>query len=166
MASARKTKAGEAVSVAPQRRGFALSVGELLPDAGGVAFRRFGFARGALLTRWKEIVGPVYARWSVPEELRPGRGKGAGATLVIRVESAFATQFHHVLPQIRERANLVLGGAAVAHVRLVHGAIPRRPAHAAPASGQSTLSVPSLRDVADPDMRAALAALAAAIGAD
>ncbi|MFN7176142.1 MAG: DUF721 domain-containing protein [Thermaurantiacus sp.] len=163
MASARQSKRSGTAVAAPQRRGFAVSVGELLPDAGGVAFRRFGFARGALLTRWKEIVGPVYARWSVPEELRPGRGKDAGATLVIRVEGAFATQMQHVLPQVRERANLVLGGAAVGTVRLVHGAIPRRPARPAPAAVRPASSEPGLRDIRDPDMRAALAVLAAAM---
>lgn len=166
MASAGKRKGAKPAEATPQRRGFALSVGELLPEAGGVAFRRFGFARGALLTRWKEIVGPVYARWSVPEELRPGRGKAAGATLVIRVESAFATQMQHVEAQIRERANLVLGGGAIAAVRLVHGAIPRPPARAAPPSARGAGRAANLRDVRDPEMRAALERLAEAVAGD
>jgi hypothetical protein len=149
-----------------ERRGHAVGVGELLPEVGGVAFRRFGFARGALVTRWGEVVGPVYARWSVPEALKPGRGKGAGATLVIRVEGAFATQMAHVLPQVQERANRILGGGAIARVRLVQGAVPRAPARPAlpPAHPRDPAPpVANLQNIRDPELRAALQSLAQAI---
>jgi hypothetical protein len=150
------------------RRERAVSVGELLPEVGGLAFRRFGFARGALVTRWREVVGPVYARWSVPEALRPGRGK-SGATLVIRVEGAFATQMHHVLPQIRERANRILGADAIASIRLVQGAVARPPASLAPAPDAAeaeTSPTPgrNLQAIPDEGLRSALVELARALG--
>ncbi len=147
----------------PERRARPVGIGELLPEVGGVAFRRFGFARGALLMRWSEVVGPVYARWSVPEALRPGRGRGAGATLVIRVEGAFATQMAHVLPQVEARANRILGCGAVARVRLVQGAVPRPPARPAPPPAGGTrqpAAAANLQHIRDPELRLALEALA------
>ena len=165
-ASAAARAGTKAAATGPEevpRRCHPLGIGELLPEVGGVAFRRFGFARGALLLRWREVVGPVYARWSVPEALKPGRG-GRGATLVIRVEGAFATQMHHVLPQIRARANTVLGHDAIGAIRLVQGSIPRRRALPPPPEGAAAApSAPNLQGIADPELRAALRSLAEAI---
>ncbi len=51
---------------APRQRR-ARPAGELVGDIGGVAFKRFGFVQGAVVSRWKEIVGDRYAAVSVPE---------------------------------------------------------------------------------------------------
>ncbi len=150
-------------------------VGELLPEVGALAFRRFGFSHGVLVSRWREIVGPVYARWSVPESLRPSRDKSAGGTLTVRVESAFAPQLQHVAPQLIARINRILGPNSVARLRLVQGdVLPPGPKRTAPAvsadrlamSGESNiapLTAEKLQAVADSGLRAALADLAAQI---
>lgn len=147
------------------RRGGVRDVGSLLPQVGGTAFRKFGFLHSALLGRWRDVVGPVYARWSVPESLRMPRGKKSGGTLTIRVEGPFSLQLQQVAPQIMERANRIIGHNAVARIRLVQGDVPR-PAvreaatpQAAPASGASPVS--NLGDVGDERLRAALEELAA-----
>ncbi|WP_194743799.1 DUF721 domain-containing protein [Thermaurantiacus tibetensis] len=154
------------------RRGRPKAIGELISGAGARAFRRFGFAEGQLVARWREIVGPVYARWSAPESLRAQRGKGSGegATLVVRVEGPFALQLQHAAPVILERCNRLLGGSVVGRLRLVQGRIARAaPAGEAEEHGQEESpdsagpAPPSLRSIADPDLRAALDALARAV---
>jgi len=151
---------------APQRRGGVRDVGSLLPDVGDMAFRRFGFVQGALLSRWREVVGPVYARWSIPESLKFARGESSGGVLTIRVEGPFSVQLQHVGPQIIDRANRILGHAAVGRIRLVQGEVPRpseRPAVAAPAPTPSA-AVRNLSGVKDEGLRGALEDLAAQLG--
>lgn len=140
-------------------------VGSLLPDVGAMAFRRFGFVHNTLLARWREVVGPVYARWSVPQSLRFPRGEKTGGTLTIRVEGPFALQLQHVAPQIVDRANRILGHGAVAQLRLVQGDVPK-PAERPVPRPQPGPKLPSanLAGVGDEGLRAALEELAAQIG--
>lgn len=153
------------------RRNAVREIGELLPEAGGVAFRRFGFSRGVLLARWSEIVGPVYARWSVPESLRPSRRKSEGGTLTVRVEGAFALQLQHIAPQLIERINRILGPNSVEKLKLVQGTVtppgpPARTQPAAPARPNlQTITITQLEGIADSGLRSALEALAEQVAA-
>jgi hypothetical protein len=148
-------------------------VGSLLPDVGGMAFRRFGFVQGALLARWREVVGPVYARWSIPESLKFARGQSTDGVLTIRVEGPFSLQLQHVGPQIIDRANRILGHAAVGRIRLVQGEVPKpaeRPMTVPAVPGQPAPAGPdaarqaNLSGVKDEGLRAALEELAAQLG--
>lgn len=140
-------------------------VGEMVGAVGGVAFRRFGFAQAQLIGRWREIVGPVYARWTAPEGLRFPRGQKVEGTLTIRVDGPFAVQLNHVAPQIIERANRVFGYAAVGRLRLVQGQVDNGAVAAAPkARAAPAAPPPSLRAVRDDGLRDALAGLAAQLG--
>jgi hypothetical protein len=140
-------------------------VGSLLPDVGGMAFRRFGFVQGALLARWRDVVGPVYARWSIPESLKFARGQTSDGVLTIRVEGPFSVQLQHVGPQIIDRANRILGHAAVGRIRLVQGEVPRpaeRPVAQPAPAGEGPKA--NLSGVKDEGLRAALEDLAAQLG--
>jgi hypothetical protein len=141
-----------------------LAVAELLPEVGGQAFRRFGFSQGQLVAQWRQVVGAVYAQSTVPESLRPGRGKGVGGTLTIRVEGPFAIHLQHVAPQIIARCNRILGDGAVARLRFVQGSVPGPPQADGPKATISPEPLPNLARVTNPDLRAALEGLAAAIG--
>lgn len=165
--SAKARKGGKGAP-APERRNGVRDVGSLLPDVGGTAFRRFGFVQGALLARWKDVVGPVYARWSVPQTLRFPRGQSTGGVLTIRVEGPFSLQLQHVAPQIVDRANRILGANAVARLKLVQGEVPKpaerpraAPANPAPASPAPTVNLSGVRDEG---LRSALEELAAQLG--
>lgn len=158
------------VSPAPTGRprgGRARSVAELLPDAGGAAFRRFGFVQSAVVTRWAEIVGTRYAGVSSPESIRFPVGKRAEGTLNLVVRGAHGTMMQHIAPEIIERVNRFFGYAAVARVQMRQGDIPAPRVKAAP---PSLKPVPvelgaSLRTIADPELKAVLEALAAGVGA-
>lgn len=151
----------------PARKYGVRDVGSLLPDVGGMAFRRFGFVQGALLARWREVVGPVYARWSIPESLKFARGETTGGVLTIRVEGPFSIQLQHVGPQIIDRANRILGHAAVGRIRLVQGEVPKpaeRPAAPQEARPVAPSGLTNLSGVKDDGLRSALEELAAQLG--
>ncbi|MGE3745925.1 MAG: DUF721 domain-containing protein [Sphingomonadaceae bacterium] len=151
----------------PPRRGGARAVGDMVPSVGGNAFRRFGFVQSSIVSRWREIVGPRYADVSTPESIRFPVGKKQDGMLTLMVDSAHAPMMQHVTPLLIERVNRFFGYAAVARVTMRQGRITApEPRTAAP----NLRPVPamlgdSLRDVADPELRACLAALAGAVAA-
>lgn len=154
-----------AESTTPRRHG-ARAVAELLPAVGERAFRRFGFAQNAVVARWAEIVGEQYARYSTPEGIAFPAGKKAGGTLKVVVTGSFAPLLRHVEPQVIERVNRFFGYAAVARLALRHGDLPtvrRRTPQAPQPLGAETEA--TLRDIADPELRARLEGLARALSA-
>ncbi|MEI6485584.1 MAG: DUF721 domain-containing protein [Sphingomonadales bacterium] len=148
------------------RGGRARPIAELVGDVGGQAFRKFGFTHSALIDRWAEIVGPTYARHSRPIRLKFARGQKDGGTLAVAATGALAPMLRHVEAQIIERANRILGYAAVARISIEQGgatmAAPPPPLPPAPGPlPQATQS--TLRDIADPELRATLQSLAEAL---
>ena len=155
------------VSPPPERSRRARQVSELVPSIGGQAFKRFGFTQSAIVERWAEIVGDRYARHSRPESLSFPRGQKDGGTLKIAVTGALAPMIKHVEPQVIERVNRVLGYAAVAKIMLRHADMEpaARRAEAAVPTELSMETRSTLRDIADPDLRASLESLAQALSA-
>ncbi|MEI8147344.1 MAG: DUF721 domain-containing protein, partial [Alphaproteobacteria bacterium] len=149
----------------PQRSGRARAVADLVPAIGGQAFRKFGFTQSVLVERWEEVVGAQYARHSRPESLSFPRGEKANGNLKVAVTGALAPMLRHVEPQVIERVNRLLGYAAVARLTLRHADIEARPRAAPPAPpAELTPETRStLRDIADPDLRASLESLARAL---
>jgi len=150
----------------PSRRGRgARAVSELVPAIGGAAFRRFGFMQNQVVARWCEIVGDSYARHSMPESISFPVGKRSGGTLKVCVTGAFAPMLKHVEPQVIERVNRFFGYAAVSRLALRHGDLPAASARRdvpiqRPLSAETSAT---LRDVADPQLRASLESLALAL---
>lgn len=161
---ARRAKSDEAA-----RQGRVRAAGELALDVGGMAFKRFGFVQGAVVARWKEIVGERYAKVSTPESIRFPAGKKSGGTLTLGVEGAHAPLLQHLGPMIIERVNRFFGYEAVAKVVFKHGVRSepeRRPARHQPAPVPRELG-DGLREIADPELRTVLENLAGALaGAD
>jgi len=150
----------------PRRRG-QRAVGDLLPDVGGAAFKRFGFVQSAIVSRWGEIVGARYAEVSAPESIRFPHGKKSDGTLTLGVTGAHAPMMQHVAPAIMERVNQFFGYAAVSRI-VIRQAVMAAPRLRAPPP--SLRPVPtdlgdSLRNIADPELHAVLSALAGAVAA-
>ena len=144
------------------------AVGDLLPDAGGAAFRRFGFVQSAIVSRWAEIVGERYAAVSSPDSIRFPPGRKAEGVLTLVVESAHAPMMQHVAPTIVERVNRFFGHDAVVRIVFRQGIVRARKAQPRPAP-PSLRPVPaalgdSLREIADPELRACLESLARGLG--
>lgn len=150
----------------PVRRGRPRAIADLVGDVGGQAFRSFGFTQSALIDRWAEIVGPQYARHCRPLRLRFPRGQKDGGTLAIAATGALAPMLRHVEPQIIERANRILGYAAVARLAVEQGAVMAPPATAPAAPPPAPLpeaARSTLKDIADPELKATLESLAQAL---
>jgi hypothetical protein len=159
----RKRKTAE-----PARSRRARAVSDLLPQAGGAAFRRFGFVQSAIVSRWREIVGPRYAAVSSPESIRFPVGKKSRGVLTLVVEGAHAPLMQHVAPAIVERVNNFFGYPAVERVSFRQGVVQAARTTPRPAP-PSLRPIPaelgdSLREVADPELRACLESLARGLG--
>jgi hypothetical protein len=148
----------------PSRSRRARPVSDLLPAAGGAAFRRFGFVQSSIVSRWKEIVGVRYAAVSAPDSIRFPPGKKSRGVLYLVVEGAHAPMMQHVAPAIVERVNMFFGYPAVERISIRQGIVQAAKAKARAAPPALTpISAElgeSLREVADPELRACLESLA------
>ena len=149
------------------RSGRPRAAGDLVGQVGGMAFKRFGFVQSAIVSRWAEIVGERYARVSSPESIRFPTGRKSGGVLTLLVEGAHSPLLQHLSPLIIERVNRFFGYEAVNRVVFRQGKVPVRKVE--PARPQLR-PVPKelgegLRQIADPELRACLEALAARIEA-
>lgn len=153
------------------RGGRAKPIADLVGEVGGQAFKRFGFTHSALIERWGEIVGPQFARHSRPVRLKfarseKGGGQKDGGTLAIAATGALAPMLRHVEAQIIERANRILGYAAVARIAIEQGAATMAAAAPPPPPAPGPLAEATrstLKEIADPELRATLQSLAEAL---
>jgi hypothetical protein len=156
--------------VAAPRANRARAVADIVPEVGRTAFRRFGFVQSSIVSRWREIVGERYAFVSSPESIRFPPGKRSDGVLNLVVEGAHAPMMQHVAPVIIERINRFFGYPAVARVAFRQGLvqISRATNRAAPASLRPLPAElgDSLREVADPELRACLESLARGVAAN
>ncbi len=152
------------------RGGAARAVGDLMPEIGRTAFRRFGFVQSSVVTRWPEIVGTRHARICQPEAIRFAPGEKSEGILQLVVVPAHAPLISHVIPEIIERVNRFFGYRAVARVKLRQGAV-KQPHDQGPTTAPPSLRpIPmelgeSLRDIGDPELRTVLESLARSLGA-
>ncbi|WP_069310622.1 DUF721 domain-containing protein [Porphyrobacter sp. LM 6] len=152
----------------PRGKG-ARAIGDLMPEIGRTAFRRFGFVQSSVVTRWPEIVGPQHARVCSPEAIRFPPGEKAEGILQLVVVPAHAPLITQVIPEIIERVNRFFGYNAVARVKLRQGVV-QAPADNRPAKPPPSLKpIPlelgeSLRDIGDPELRTVLESLARSLG--
>jgi hypothetical protein len=153
------------------------------------AFAKQGFASLELVTRWPDIVGAEIAAHSEPEKIQwsrapghsrgqgPGHGRGQApqseapepGTLLLRVEGPRAVEIQHSSDVILQRVNQFFGWQAVGSLRLRQAPLGRpqpRPRPAAPDPQATAQLAASLPEIADDDLRNALARLGSAIAKD
>jgi hypothetical protein len=149
------------------RHGRARAAGDLALGVGGIAFKRFGFVQGAVVSRWTEIVGERYAKVSTPESIRFPAGRKAGGTLTLAIDGAHAPMFQHLAPMIMERVNLFFGYEAVVKVVFRQGSRTKavaKPDRPRPAPVPRELGQ-GLREIPDLELRTMLESLAGKIAA-
>ncbi|AOL23082.1 hypothetical protein Ga0102493_112063 [Erythrobacter litoralis] len=163
--SSGRGKKGTATPYQRPRGGGAKPIGDLMPEIGRTAFRRFGFVQSSVVTRWHEIVGPRHARVCSPEAIRFPPGERAEGTLHLVVAPAHAPLIQQVTPEIIERVNRFFGYRALARVKIRQGAVKAPPADRPAKPPPSLKPIPmelgdSLRDIGDPELRTVLESLA------
>jgi hypothetical protein len=127
-----------------------------------IVARRGGGILVRLKAEWAGIVGPDWAGVSWPTAL------GRDGVLKLRAAPHAALELQHRAPLIIERINLFFGRAAVTRLALVQGALPGasgagRPVITALSVGEAKALDQRLSEIADPDLRAALAQLGRAV---
>lgn len=85
-----------------------------------------GFSVVEVVTHWDEIVGPDLAPRCVPLKLQWPKEEGAGATLVVRVEGAYAIELQYAAGIVAERINSYFGWRCVGRIALRQGPVPQR----------------------------------------
>jgi hypothetical protein len=150
-------------------RSFAKPLRDLLGKVVGDAFTRQGFASAELVTRWTEIAGAEIAAHSEPIRIQWPRPDQTGArppgTLVLRVEGPAAIEIQHLANLICERVNRFLGWRAVERITLRQAPLRRssRPSVPAIDAAAAERIAALMPQIADEDLRAALARLGAAV---
>jgi hypothetical protein len=159
----------ERYSMNKPSRAFAKPLRDLVGKVVGETFTRQGFASAELVMRWVEIAGaeiaahsePIKIQWTRPadgEERKPG-------TLVLRVDGPAALEIQHLADVICERVNRFLGWRAVARIALRQAPLRRAAQKTVRRTDPAVAArlAASLPDIADDDLKQALARLGAAI---
>ena len=133
------------------------------------AFKQQGFASAELVTRWTDIVGPEIAAHAEPLKVQWPRAVGKEApepgTLVLRVDGPRAIEIQHLANVILERVNRFFGWQAVNRLALRQAPLSRRgkkPAKVPDTEAAARIAA-TLPEIADDELRQALARLGAAV---
>jgi hypothetical protein len=160
----------------PRARLSARVVGAYVPKLTRKAFEKYGFSAAALLTDWRSIVGADLADFAAPERLKWPRSVASrgdvevgaegrpGAVLVLRVEPARALDVQYKAQQILDRINVYFGYRAVTEIRIIQAPLAKpvcAPKRLASLPSISPSDAPELADIADEQLREALARLKA-----
>ncbi|MHB2166944.1 DUF721 domain-containing protein [Alsobacter sp. R-9] len=150
---------------------------DLIDSALGPVMAAHGFAASDVVVGWPEIVGERLAKHCEPVKLQwPRRpagtlddGPGEPATLVVRVEGAFALEVQHLAPVIVERVNTRYGWRCVGRLVLKQGPVGRdrvpRPGLREPDPASVAEARAMVGEVEDEGLREALVRLGAGIKA-
>jgi hypothetical protein len=154
-------------------RGGAKQLAEFTPGLIAEALAARGLGEASLIADWPAIVGERLARHARPIELQwaPRAAKRdpdaliAPATLVLRVESAFALEAQHSASLIVARANAHLGWRCVDKIAFRQGPLPlskdkRRPAPI-PSDAAEAAARAAATPIVDDGLRDAVARLGA-----
>lgn len=158
----------------PQWRPQPKPLAELVDGCMSEALARQGFASSDVISAWPDIAGEPLATYSQPVKMEwPKRARPEPdappppATLVVRVESAFALDAQHLAPLLIERINALYGWACVGRIVLKQGPVRRPPAKRRPprplAPGEEEAIVGATSGLADDALRAALSRLGRAV---
>jgi hypothetical protein len=158
--------------VREKARGFAAQLGSLIEGVVEPTLAARGLGEISLITDWSEIVGGEIARYARPLQIQwPRRGakrrpeKSAAATLVLRVDGAFALEAQHARAIIVERVNAHLGWRCVGKIAFRQGPLAeakkKRRAAPAPSAEAQAEAVALAAPIEDEELRQALTRLGA-----
>jgi hypothetical protein len=154
---------------------FAAPLGAFVDGLVGPALAARGLSEASLITHWAEIVGAQVAGFSRPVELQwPPRGAKrdpdeamAPATLVVRIDGAFALEASHMAAAIVARVNAHLGWRCVERLAFRQGPLPplKRPRVRVtpPSAGALARARETVSGIEDQELRESLAKLGARV---
>ena len=156
----------------PRKRPWSQPLADLVGSLIDPVLARQGFGEADIILHWDDIVGARLSAVSRPLQLKwpprpPGRIEPPQpATLVVRVESAFALELQHSADQVLARVNAHLGWRCVGKLAFRQGPVEAPAARGAghgrpPAPAALEKAAAGLGAIEDEGLRAALARLGA-----
>jgi hypothetical protein len=165
MAKQQSARLGDASPGGERRPGLRALGAAASRIAAPIVGRRGGGMLASLKAEWTAIVGSELAASSWPETL------GRDGALKLRVAPGFALELQHRAPLVIERINMFFGRGVIARLVFVQGplplacAAPRPPPPPLAPADERELDT-RLGDIADPQLRAALASFGRLVLAD
>ena len=90
-------------------------------------FGRRGFGATTIVNNWVDVVGPVLARHTFPQQISYPMGSRLNGTLHLRINSsAIALELQHLTPQLLDKINTYFGYRAISRLKIVQGPIPEK----------------------------------------
>jgi hypothetical protein len=100
---------------------------DLIEEAIGPVLAAQGFAAADIVTGWPDLVGEKLASHCEPLKIswprRMGDAPAEPASLIVRVEGAFALEIQHLVPVLLERINTRFGWKAVGKIVIKQGPV-------------------------------------------
>lgn len=160
--------------VSPRRQSWSRPLADLVAATIDPLAAKQGFGESALILNWPDIVGPRFGAHSEPLALqwqrrldKSGARRSEPATLVLRVESAFALDVQHSTELLIERVNAHLGWRCVGRIVIKQGplakATPRARRGAAPTEAALKAAAAACPRIEDEGLREALIRLGARV---
>ena len=130
---------------------------------------RRGFGVATIVNDWADIVGPLLAKHTFPEQISYPRGSRLDGTLNLRIDnSAIALELQHLTPQIQDKINTHYGYRAINRIKILQGPVPKL--QAKERFYKKTLNDEEKKQlgqrvdlVSDPELKTALSALGSSI---
>ena len=151
------------------------ALADLVDSCLGPTLAAQGFAAADVVVAWSDIVGarladftrPIRIDWPRRKADADADGRAEPATLVVRVESAFALEMQHLAPVVMERINAHYGWRCIGRIVLKQGPVHRpQPAKAAPPrldEAERQRLAEAVEPIAEDDLRGALDRLGQAV---
>lgn len=127
--------------------------------------RKRGFADGTIINSWPQIVGPMLAKFTLPEKIQFPMRERSGGTLHLRVENgAIAMEIQHLEPVIIEKINTHFGFSAIKDIRILQAPLPEKHyqenrEYPALKPEEADQLQDSLKNLTDPELKKALEGL-------
>lgn len=118
---AQKGKKSDQTPQPPKRNWRFVALNSALPGVSDPLFKKRGFAKGEIIRRWADIVGPELSQLCQPISLKYGRGASLEGTLTVKASGAAATLITHESDQILNRINSYYGYRAVGKLKIQQG---------------------------------------------
>lgn len=102
------------------------AIGNLLPKITGKIFTKQSHILVHLIHNWGQVIGPEYAKFSVPARLNFMKGESTKGTLQVLIDGSHALEFQYLCGVMMEKINQSLGFEAIGRITLQQVPFPRR----------------------------------------
>lgn len=129
------------------RRSFGVNLAKIVSRVIKPVMRKHGFYDVDIINDWSYIVGPEWAKFSIPQKLSFSPHSRKSGTLHVRVSPGANVLLKHIEPEIIDRVNTYFGYEAVKQLKIIHSdvAIDNKPS--APVQEEPNIPLPDIQGI-------------------